>query len=71
LFAGYGSLLPIFLTLKSVNYFWGAMKDAYSLAFYFVSDYSNWKAITKLADYILESNKNIITCEEVVSVLEL
>jgi len=36
----------------------------------FVSDYSNWKAITKLANYILESNKNIISCEEVVSVLE-
>ena len=36
----------------------------------FVSDYSNWKAITKLADYILGSNKNIISCEEVVSLLE-
>jgi len=36
----------------------------------FVSDYSNWKAITKLANYILESNKNIICCEEVISVLE-
>jgi hypothetical protein len=36
----------------------------------FVSDYSNWKAITKLANYILESNKNIISFEEVVSVLE-
>jgi len=36
----------------------------------FVSDYSNWKAITKLANYILESNKNIISCEEIVSVLE-
>ena len=36
----------------------------------FVSDYSNWKAITKLANYILVSNKNIISCEEVVSVLE-
>jgi hypothetical protein len=36
----------------------------------FVSDCSNWKAITKLANYILESNKNIISCEEIVSVLE-
>jgi hypothetical protein len=36
----------------------------------FVSDYSNWKAITKLANYILESNKNIISCEDVISVLE-
>ena len=36
----------------------------------FVSDCSNWKAITKLANYILDSNKNIISCEEVVSVFE-
>jgi len=36
----------------------------------FVSDYSNWKAINKLANYILKSNKNIISCEEVISVLE-
>ncbi len=36
----------------------------------FVSDDSNWKAITKLASYILESNKNIIRCEEIVSLLE-
>ena len=36
----------------------------------FVSDASNWKAITKLANFILESNKNIISCEEVVSLLE-
>ena len=36
----------------------------------FVSDCSNWKAITKLANYIFDSNKSIISCEEVVSVLE-
>lgn len=39
-------------------------------AFDFISDYSNWKAITKLANYILESNKNIISSEEIFSVLE-
>ncbi|MGZ8189960.1 MAG: hypothetical protein ACXWTS_01875 [Methylococcaceae bacterium] len=36
----------------------------------FINDCTNWKAITKLASYILKSNKNIISCEEVVSVLE-
>jgi hypothetical protein len=39
-------------------------------AFDFINDRANWKAITKLADYILKSNKNIIGCEEVVSLLE-
>ena len=36
----------------------------------FVCDSSNWKAITKLANYIFESEKDIISCEEVVSVLQ-
>jgi hypothetical protein len=39
-------------------------------AFDFINDRANWKAITRLADYILKSNKNIIGCEEVVSLLE-
>jgi hypothetical protein len=46
------------------------LEELFTVACDFVSDYSNWKAITKLANYILESNKNIISCEEVVSVLE-
>lgn len=35
----------------------------------FVSNASNWKAITNLANYILDTDKAIITCEEVVSVI--
>ena len=46
------------------------LNELFTAAFDFVSDYSNWKAITKLANHILDSNKNIIRCEEVVSVLE-
>ena len=46
------------------------LDELFTVACDFVSDYSNWKAITKLANYILESNKNIISCEEVVSVIE-
>ena len=45
------------------------LNELFTVACGFVSDYKNWKAITKLANYILESNKNIISCEEVVSVL--
>ena len=46
------------------------LDELFTVACDFVSDSSNWKAITKLANYILESNKNIISCEEVVSVVE-
>jgi len=46
------------------------LDEMFTEACNFLSDCSNWKAITKLANYILDSNKNIISCEEVVSVLE-
>jgi hypothetical protein len=46
------------------------LDELFAVAFDFINDYANWKAITKLANYILTSNKNIINCEEVVSVLE-
>ena len=35
----------------------------------FISDNNNWLAITKLADYIIKNEKEIITCEEVLSLL--
>ena len=46
------------------------LDELFAVACDFVSNYSNWKAITKLANYILESNKNIISCEEVVLVVQ-
>jgi len=46
------------------------LNELFAVACDFVSNSANWKAITKLANYILESNKNIIRCEEVVSVIE-
>jgi len=46
------------------------LDELFTVAFNFVNDDANWKAISKLANYILESNKNIISCEEVVYVLE-
>jgi hypothetical protein len=39
------------------------------MAFDFVTDDSNWKAITKLANYLTESSKDTISYDEVVSVL--
>lgn len=46
------------------------LDELFAVAFDFISDCANWQAITKLAHYILKSNKNIISCEEVVAVLE-
>jgi hypothetical protein len=46
------------------------LDELFAVARDFVSAYSNWKAITKLANYILKSNKTLICCEEVISVLE-
>jgi hypothetical protein len=46
------------------------LAELFTAACDFVCDSSNWKAITKLANYILESDKDIISCEEVVSLLQ-
>jgi hypothetical protein len=45
------------------------MDELFTLACEFISDASNWQAIAKLADYILKSKKNIISCEEVASIV--
>ena len=42
----------------------------FSAAFNFITDQANWAAITRLANYILDCNKNVISCEEVASLLE-
>jgi hypothetical protein len=39
-------------------------------AFDFVNKNENWMAITQLANYILDSRKNIICCEDVISILD-
>jgi hypothetical protein len=38
-------------------------------AFNFINDRANWAAITKLASYILKSDKNVISAEEVASLI--
>lgn len=45
------------------------LNELFMMAFHFVNDYDNWKAITKLADHIIERNKNPINYKEAVAVL--
>jgi hypothetical protein len=47
----------------------GKLEELFAMACDFISDASNWKAITRLANYILDTDKAIISCEEVVSVI--
>ncbi|TAN66258.1 MAG: hypothetical protein EPN17_14400 [Methylobacter sp.] len=42
----------------------------FDAAFDFVNNDANWAAITKLANYIFYNSKNIICCEEIVSILD-
>jgi hypothetical protein len=46
------------------------LDELFAVAFNFVNNDANWAAITKLAEYVLGSSKNIIDCEEIVSVLD-
>lgn len=45
------------------------LDELFAVAFDFINDQANWAAITRLANYILDSNKSIISCEEAVSLL--
>jgi hypothetical protein len=46
------------------------LDQLFTVAFNFVNDQANWAAITKLANHILSDSKNIIGCEEIVSMLD-
>ena len=46
------------------------LDELFVLAFNFISNQVNWAAITRLAHYILNNNKIIISCEEVISLVE-
>lgn len=46
------------------------LDELFNVAFDFINDYENWKAISKLANYIIDSDKDTISCEEVIAVLE-
>jgi hypothetical protein len=46
------------------------LNELFTLAYNFVNNDANWAAITQLANYILGGIKNIIGCEEIVSMLD-
>ncbi len=46
------------------------LDELFAVAVNFINDRTNWAAITKLSHYILNSNKNIINCEDVAYLLE-
>jgi hypothetical protein len=47
------------------------LAELFAEAYRFINNDANWAAITKLADYMLSSSKNIIYCDEIVSMLDL
>lgn len=46
------------------------MAELFNKAFQFISSPAHWKAIERLADYILNNKENIISCEEAIVVLD-
>ncbi|TAN66996.1 MAG: hypothetical protein EPN17_12260 [Methylobacter sp.] len=44
--------------------------ELFNKAFQFISSSAHWKAIERLAAYILNNKENIISCEEVIAVLD-
>lgn len=46
------------------------INELFNQAFDFIEGYENWNAISTLANYILDNQKTIITCEEAISVLD-
>lgn len=46
------------------------LDELFALAFDFVNNDANWAAINQLAGYILSSSKNIIDCDDIVSILD-
>jgi hypothetical protein len=44
--------------------------ELFDKAFQFISSPAHWKAIARLADYILKNKENSISCEEAIAVLD-
>jgi len=44
--------------------------ELFNKAFQFISSATHWRAIERLADYILSNRENIISCEEAIVVLD-
>jgi hypothetical protein len=46
------------------------MVDLFLAAYAFINDEQNWGAIIRLADFMIESGKNVISCEEAMAILD-
>jgi hypothetical protein len=46
------------------------LDEVFTVAFEFINNDDNWTAISKLANFIFGSHKNIICCEEIASILD-
>jgi hypothetical protein len=46
------------------------MVDLFLAAYAFINDDRNWEAIIRLADFMIGSGKNVISCEEAIAVLD-
>jgi hypothetical protein len=46
------------------------MVDLFLAAYAFINDAPNWEAIIRLADFMIGSGKNVISCEEAMAVLD-
>jgi hypothetical protein len=46
------------------------MTELFNKAFQFINSPNHWKAVERLADYILSNKENIISCEEAIAVLD-
>lgn len=46
------------------------LAELFTLAFNFINNPAYWSAVAKLAGHVLNSHKNIICCEEIVSILD-
>ena len=60
--------LDIFIAARSRHK--EKMVELFDKAFQFISTPTHWKAIERLADYILKNKDNIISCEEAIAVLD-
>jgi hypothetical protein len=45
------------------------LNQLHQVAFHFINDYHNWRAISKLAEFLLAAEKNMICSEEVAAIL--
>ena len=56
--------------IAASNHHDAKLTELFNLAFQFVISPLYWKAIERLADYMLNNQDNVISCEQVIAVLD-